>query len=36
MQAGVRHCFVEHDEPADPLESIRIGYRYLSGVEIDP
>lgn len=27
--AGVRYYFVEHDEPADPIASIRSSYRYL-------
>ena len=27
--AGVRHYFVEHDEPRDPIESIRSSCRYL-------
>jgi sugar phosphate isomerase/epimerase len=31
--AGVRHCFVEHDSPASPLDSIRIGHDYLSHLE---
>lgn len=30
-QAGFRHYFVEHDQPADPLDSIRASYRYLKG-----
>lgn len=29
-QAGLRHYFVEHDEPEDPLASIERSYRYLS------
>jgi hypothetical protein len=28
--AGVRHFFVEHDEPADAMASITASYRYLS------
>ena len=28
--AGLRHFFVEHDRPADPLASIEASYRYLS------
>lgn len=28
-QAGIRHYFVEHDNPADPLESARRSYAYL-------
>ena len=27
--AGVRHHFVEHDNPADPLSSVRASYAYL-------
>lgn len=29
--AGLRHYFVEHDQPGDPLASAEAGYRYLSG-----
>ena len=29
-QAGLRHYFVEHDSPADPMASIAASYRYLS------
>ena len=32
-QAGIRHYFVEHDEPTDPFESIRTSYEYLRGLE---
>ena len=28
-QAGVRHYFVEHDEPSDPFASIRASHDYL-------
>lgn len=28
-RAGIKHYFVEHDEPANPIESIRNSYRYL-------
>jgi sugar phosphate isomerase/epimerase len=28
-QAGIEHYFVEHDEPADPLASVRTSYEYL-------
>ncbi len=31
-QAGIRHRFVEHDQPADPIESIRRSYAYLEGM----
>jgi sugar phosphate isomerase/epimerase len=30
--SGVRHHFVEHDQPADALSSIRSSYAYLSGM----
>ncbi|MDP3773761.1 MAG: sugar phosphate isomerase/epimerase [Gemmatimonadales bacterium] len=33
-QAGIRHFFVEHDEPADPWASIRASYGYLSGLRV--
>lgn len=29
-EAGFRHFFVEHDNPANPLASARASYRYLS------
>ncbi len=29
-QAGLKHYFVEHDQPEKPLESIRNSYQYLS------
>jgi hypothetical protein len=28
-QAGIRHYFVEHDQPASPLDSIQASARYL-------
>jgi sugar phosphate isomerase/epimerase len=31
-QAGIRHCFVEHDEPADPFASIAASYAWLRGL----
>ncbi|MDE2784629.1 MAG: sugar phosphate isomerase/epimerase [Gemmatimonadota bacterium] len=31
-QAGLRHYFVEHDQPGDPLASVEASYRYLSGM----
>lgn len=31
--AGIRHFFVEHDEPADPLASVESSYRYLRSLE---
>jgi len=33
-EAGIRHYFVEHDEPADPIASITASYRYLSRLEV--
>ena len=27
--AGIKHFFVEHDEPKDPMQSIATSYRYL-------
>jgi len=32
-QAGIRHYFVEHDEPPDPFGSIRASYEYLKRLE---
>ena len=32
--AGVKHIFVEHDEPADPFASIRDSYRYLHALSV--
>jgi sugar phosphate isomerase/epimerase len=31
-QAGIKHYFVEHDEPADPMDSIRVSYNYLKAL----
>jgi sugar phosphate isomerase/epimerase len=31
--AGIEHYFVEHDQPADPLASIRASYDYLRALE---
>src|SRR5690606_23543641 len=28
-QAGMKHFFVEHDNPSDPLSSVRVSYRHL-------
>jgi sugar phosphate isomerase/epimerase len=33
-QAGIRHVFVEHDQPADPFASIRASYEYLARLEV--
>jgi sugar phosphate isomerase/epimerase len=32
-QAGIRHCFVEHDQPADAFASIRASCAYLKQLE---
>lgn len=32
-QAGIRHAFVEHDSPADPMDSVRVGFDYLKGLD---
>ena len=29
-QAGIRHWFVEHDEPADPMGSLQSSYQYMA------
>jgi sugar phosphate isomerase/epimerase len=29
-KAGIQHYFVEHDEPKDPLQSIKASYEYLN------
>ncbi len=31
--AGVAHCFVEHDHPAHPLQSIEASLRYLQQLD---
>ncbi len=33
-QAGIRHYFVEHDEPPDPFASVRASYEYLSRLNV--
>jgi sugar phosphate isomerase/epimerase len=33
--AGMKHFFVEHDNPADPMASIQTSFRYLSHLEFD-
>ena len=33
-EAGIRHYFVEHDEPADSLASVRRSYEWLVGVMV--
>jgi sugar phosphate isomerase/epimerase len=29
-QAGIRHAFVEHDDPANPLETLRVSFEHLA------
>ena len=29
-RAGIEHFFIEHDQPEDPLESVRASYQYLA------
>lgn len=31
-QAGIKHYFVEHDQPADAMESIRVSFDYLKAL----
>lgn len=33
-QAGIRHLFVEHDNPADPYDSISTSFRYLRALSV--
>src|SRR5215831_19265667 len=33
QEAGIRHCFVEHDDPSDAMESVRRNYEYLRRLE---
>jgi sugar phosphate isomerase/epimerase len=33
-QAGIRHFFVEHDEPADGFGSVRASYEFLSRLRV--
>jgi hydroxypyruvate isomerase len=33
-QAGMEHCFVEHDDAADPFASIAASYRYLRALKV--
>jgi sugar phosphate isomerase/epimerase len=32
-EAGIHHCFVEHDNPGDPFASIAASYDHLRGLE---
>jgi sugar phosphate isomerase/epimerase len=32
-KAGIKHYFVEHDQPADPIATIRNSYKYLSALK---
>ena len=33
-KAGIQHYFVEHDQPASPIESITASYKYLSNLTV--
>lgn len=33
QQAGLKHYFVEHDQPENPLESITVSCQYLKGLK---
>ena len=33
QQAGIRHLFVEHDGPPDPLAFARASYEYLKALK---
>jgi hypothetical protein len=33
-QAGIRHYFVEHDQPAAPLDSLRASAGYLRALQL--
>jgi len=32
-QAGIKHFFVEHDQPPQPFDDIAVSYRYLKNLE---
>lgn len=32
-RAGLQHCFVEHDHPADPMASAQASFNYLSALK---
>ncbi len=32
-QAGLRHFYVEHDHPGDPVDSIRNSYEFLRSLD---
>ena len=32
-EAGIRHWFVEHDQPADPMGSLAASYKYMNGLQ---
>ncbi len=32
-QAGIKHYFVEHDNPGEPFQSLAASYRYLRNLE---
>ncbi|MBT8488761.1 MAG: sugar phosphate isomerase/epimerase [Gemmatimonadetes bacterium] len=36
VSLGLRHAFVEHDQPGDSLESVRRSYLHLSSLDLEP
>ena len=34
QRAGIKHYFIEHDEPTDPWASITASYRYLNALRV--
>jgi sugar phosphate isomerase/epimerase len=34
-EAGIKHYFVEHDQPEEPLESIRRSYAHLADIAVE-
>lgn len=34
QKAGIQHYFIEHDQPASPIESITASYKYLSNLTV--
>ena len=32
-EAGIKYWFVEHDQPADPMQSLAASYRYMSALQ---
>jgi sugar phosphate isomerase/epimerase len=32
-EAGIKYWFVEHDQPADPMQSLAASYQYMSALD---